>query len=60
MALPYRDIHLFSSLFLCFNSKFQVEYEPSFLQMDVAERSSVGRVSFQKFNENVEVNEKAD
>ncbi|KAF9202229.1 hypothetical protein BGZ49_007588 [Haplosporangium sp. Z 27] len=34
--------------------KFQVEYEPSFLQMDSAERSSVGRVSFQKFNENVE------
>ncbi|KAG0365032.1 hypothetical protein BC939DRAFT_501437 [Gamsiella multidivaricata] len=34
--------------------KFQVEYEPSFLQMDAAERSSVGRVSFQKFNQNVE------
>ncbi|KAF9434586.1 hypothetical protein BGZ76_007757, partial [Entomortierella beljakovae] len=34
--------------------KFQVEYEPSYLQMDVAERSSVGRKSFQKFNENVE------
>ncbi|KAF9108802.1 M-phase phosphoprotein 6 [Mortierella sp. AM989] len=34
--------------------KFQVEYEPSFLQMDCVERSSVGRVSFQKFNENVE------
>ncbi|KAG0334595.1 hypothetical protein BG000_008202 [Podila horticola] len=34
--------------------KFQVEYEPSFLQMDAADRSNVGRVSFQKFNENVE------
>ncbi|GJJ68988.1 M-phase phosphoprotein 6, animal type [Entomortierella parvispora] len=34
--------------------KFQVEIEPSFLQMDSVERSSVGRVSFQKFNENVE------
>ncbi|KAG0002209.1 M-phase phosphoprotein 6 [Entomortierella chlamydospora] len=34
--------------------KFQVEYEPSFLQMDSAERSSVGRVSFQKFNEDIE------
>ncbi|KAF9429909.1 M-phase phosphoprotein 6 [Podila epigama] len=34
--------------------KFQVEYEPSFLQMDAVERSSVGRVSFQKFNQVVE------
>ncbi|KAG0263895.1 M-phase phosphoprotein 6 [Mortierella polycephala] len=34
--------------------KFQVEYEPSYLQMDAAERSSIGRVSFQKFNEPVE------
>ncbi|KAI1318580.1 M-phase phosphoprotein 6 [Mortierella claussenii] len=34
--------------------KFKIEYEPSFLQMDAAERSNIGRVSFQKFNENVE------
>ncbi|KAG9326054.1 hypothetical protein KVV02_000765 [Mortierella alpina] len=34
--------------------KFQVEYEPSFLQMDAIERTSVGRVSFQKFNTEIE------
>ncbi|KAG0197453.1 hypothetical protein BGX28_009061 [Mortierella sp. GBA30] len=34
--------------------KFQVEYEPSFLQMNATERTSVGRVSFQKFNTDVE------
>ncbi|KAF9283968.1 hypothetical protein BGZ68_004969 [Mortierella alpina] len=34
--------------------KFQVEYEPSFLQMNATERTSVGRVSFQKFNTEVE------
>ncbi|KAF8946014.1 M-phase phosphoprotein 6 [Haplosporangium gracile] len=35
-------------------SKFQVDYEPSFLQMNATERSSVGRMSFQKFNSAVE------
>ncbi|KAF9356000.1 M-phase phosphoprotein 6 [Mortierella sp. NVP85] len=34
--------------------KFQVEYEPSFLQMESHERSNVGRVSFQQFNDAVE------
>ncbi|CAO3571902.1 unnamed protein product [Mortierella alpina] len=34
--------------------KFKVEYEPSFLQMNATERTSVGRVSFQKFNTEVE------
>ncbi|KAK3847315.1 MAG: hypothetical protein J3R72DRAFT_189832 [Linnemannia gamsii] len=34
--------------------KFQVAYEPSFLQMNATERSSVGRMSFQKFNSVVE------
>ncbi|KAG0323989.1 M-phase phosphoprotein 6 [Dissophora globulifera] len=34
--------------------KLQVEYEPSYLQMDASERSSLGRVSFQKFNGDVE------
>ncbi|KAF9897372.1 hypothetical protein BX616_005720, partial [Lobosporangium transversale] len=34
--------------------KFQVEYESSFLQMESTERSSIGRVSFQNFNEEVE------
>ncbi|KAK3816064.1 MAG: hypothetical protein J3Q66DRAFT_191964 [Benniella sp.] len=34
--------------------KFQVEYEPSFLQMESHEQSNVGRVSFQKFNDAVE------
>ncbi|KAG0283069.1 M-phase phosphoprotein 6 [Linnemannia gamsii] len=34
--------------------KFQVDYEPSFLQMNATERSSVGRMSFQKFNSVVE------
>ncbi|KAI8346660.1 hypothetical protein B0O80DRAFT_226185 [Mortierella sp. GBAus27b] len=33
---------------------FQVEYEPSFLQMDADEQSSIGRVSFQQFNSGVE------
>lgn len=37
------------------HSKFQVDYEPSFLQMNATERSSVGRMSFQKFNSAVEV-----
>ncbi|KAF9964280.1 hypothetical protein BGZ70_006682 [Mortierella alpina] len=34
--------------------KFKVEYEPSFLQMNATERTSVGRVSFQKFNTEIE------
>ncbi|KAF9931560.1 M-phase phosphoprotein 6 [Linnemannia zychae] len=34
--------------------KFQVDYEPSFLQMNSIERSNVGRRSFQKFNSVVE------